>query len=378
MFADGYGNYSPLYRDSVSGSGDLVEDASDGGFPDSNLYFSTLYVNGHYAALDSSTQTNGGSGPNSTGGVSYLVGNAGTINIAWTWNSGLSATVTGSYKTFTSINGSWDGGNMFSSLPSGLIISTQPPPRAIRYGPPSIEWDGVQLTFNRVASSLSASNPQGGDVYTDSLGLSVSATVGSDGSVTLQRANGTQVTGSYNASTYQFTFRGSTGGTVEAVNSQGFALLPPSGGTGGGTQGSGTAGVETPGNFDVNGNTFTLGNWTDSAGSSVNGFSISFTSGTNSQPSTLNFNATRQSLQWLWTHATVDGGTTPVTTMKLDSSNSLQLFDPNPSTATTPPPPTIILNPSATGASQFSGTVLIAPQGDLNMGVYTTGTAPGQ
>jgi hypothetical protein len=142
--------------------------------------------------------------------------------------------------------------------------------------------------------------------------------------------------------------------------------------------------VESAGNFDVQGNTLTLGNWTPSGGQPTNGFALTFTAAQSGQPSILRFAAMRQSANWIWSHATSDTSTDQSVMLQLDSSNSLELFDPNPSTTTSPPTPTIILNPSASGTSQFSGpvqfsgTILIAPQGDLDMGAYTTGTAPGQ
>lgn len=55
--------------------------------------------------------------------------------------------------------------------------------------------------------------------------------------------------------------------------------------------------------------------------------------------------------------------------LTVTSSGRLNLFDPS-----NPAAPTLILDPSATGTSQFPGTVLITPQGDVGMGVYATGT----
>jgi hypothetical protein len=62
--------------------------------------------------------------------------------------------------------------------------------------------------------------------------------------------------------------------------------------------------------------------------------------------------------------------------MQIDSSNRLLLFDPQAQTTGTTVQPAVILDPAASGTSQFKGTVLIQPQGDLDMGNFKTGSAP--
>lgn len=380
--ADSNGNFiSPVYRYSASGTNDFVVNASHDYmdpnsyyWDSSNLYPPQLYVNGHYTVLDASSLSDSrDSQGNCSGAVNYHVQPTGeTISIAWTWYGSFNAVVTGSYDSFSNISGKWDGYKLFAQLPSGLVISLYPPTTAVRYGPTQVEWNGVVLTFNSVASSVSGSNPQGDDVYTDANGSSIKAVVGSNGSVVLYAADGTQYAGTYSASTGVFTITGQPEGAVVALNSSGSPAHRQS------TSATGTAGGVSSflGSVDIQGDYLTLGSWKDNSGYSVEGLSISFADVQNPQTTFIRFAAVRNSTTWIWSHADSDGSGAQDAIMQLDISNRLQLFDPGAQTGGTTAQPTIILDPAASGTSQFKGAVLIAPQGDLDMGQFKTGSAP--
>lgn len=372
------GTVSPYYRYSEN-SGDFILNTVAGeGFPSSSIWPRQLYVNGHYTALDASSEVvlNGGY----TRQVSYHVQPGGeTITVNWSGNSGA---VVGSYGSYGSFLGTWDGGNLFGSLPNGLVITTSPPSYIARFGPPQIKWNGVELVFDPLASAVSASNPQGMDIYRDSLGLGLSARIGSNGAVTLYQADGSQLTGTYDSGTYQFNFGTQPAGSIQADSAQGFVLHSSSGRGTSGEPGTNNATMEAPGNFDVQGNVFSLGNWTNASGNSTPGLMLTFTSGSNNQASVLRFGAVRKTTDWVWSHADPDGSSSQITAMKLDSANRLQLFDPAVQTTGTTAKATIVLDPAVSGTSRLqgtvhvSGTMLIQPLGDIEMGSFTTGNAP--
>jgi len=346
----------PLCRFSPTGGNDVDIDtnASSDWSASSNLYTNALYIDGHYATLDSTTVSNNGSGG---GSATYLVqpetGDSFTIN--WTWNNGLAATVSGSYLGTSWSNGTWDG-NVFGSLPTGMVISASPPPppESPRFGPQQIIWDGVQLTFNNLASSFTAGNPTGNDVYQDSFGLGIQVTVAADGTVTASQLGGTTFSGTYTASTQQFQFSNGAAGSVQAANSQGF-VYPGNGGSPL-TLTQNTSDVA--GNLAVHGDMLTLGNWTDSSGNSVEAFALAFFPAQNGQPNMYDFAATLQSTEWVWSHATTNGSSTQSTAMALTPGHALQLYSPNNSTT-----PAIVLDPG--------GNSHIDQQGDLSMGQFT-------
>ena len=406
VVADASGYYtSPVYRYSSSGGDFVLKTGSNGAWAASNLYPRQLYVNGHYASIDATTQNSWITpiyGPNSGnavgqefgGQVAYRVQPGGQVfTIAWTWGApygwiydatsnswnwsnathGFSATISGNYNQFANVNGLWDGGQIFSGLPSGLVISVAPPSLTAQYGPPQIKWNGVELVYNPQSSVTTSTNPQGANVYTDTLGLGMLAMVGKDGSVTLYGADGSQYAGTYDPNSYQFAFTGQSPGTIQADSTQGFVLHSSSGRNDNDNTATSDATMEALGNFDVQGNSFSLGNWVLS-GTSMPGLILSYA---NSQPSVVQFAGARRLTKWVWSHAHSDGSTTQEVTMQVDGGNRLKLYDPAAqSTGTTAVQPTIIWDPSASGTSQVKGVILIQPKGDLEMGSYTNGPAP--
>ncbi len=365
---DGSGNYSsPVYR--YSGDIDcVINTTSSGDWPASaDLYPATLFINGHTATVDSGTQHDWGSdNTNRRGQVTYHVQPDidETFTLYWTWGSqgGLSnAIVYGSYSSFSGFSGTWDG-NLFGGLPNGLVISTKrlPISNNINSSPPQIIWNGVQLLFDPLASSFTKENPTGADIYHDSLGLGLQVTVNSDGSVTARQSNGTSHTGTYNPTTHLFQFSSSAVGNMQGANNQGI-IYPIDGGA---PPVLTRATTDIPGNLDIHGGVLSLGNWTDSSGDSVNAFCLAFANGQNGQPSLLNFAATRQNTDWIWSHAASDESSNQINVMRLDSQNRLLLY--NLTNQTTP---AIVLDPG--GQSSINGPLHIAPQGDLDMGDFT-------
>ena len=219
-------------------------------------------------------------------------------------------------------------------------------------------------------------------MYQDDAGT-MSIMVAKDGTVTAYAADGTRYSGTYSAQTYQFAFSGASPGTVAALDALG---LPANRGSSSWSSGSSYGFSEVLGSLDIHGNLLTLGSWQATSGDSINGFGLSFTDALNGTPSLIRFAATRSSVSWVWSHANANGGNSQSTTMQINALNQLTLLDPNPSTGTTQP--TLVLDPSVSGTSQIPGTVqmpgtvklpgtvLVAPQGDLLMGTFTTGTAP--
>jgi hypothetical protein len=351
---------SPVYRYTAS-NGDFVINTVAYGWPASNVYPRQLYFNGQPLPLDAGTVSTWGTVQNGGGAASYHPENSAdpTVTLTWTFNNGFSAVVGGSYGAFQNFSGSWDGAKMFNGLPGGVVITVDAPPASPRYGPSQIAWNGVTLSFDPVASSVSATNPQGADIYRDSSGLSFRIVIGSDRGAILYKPDGSApIAGTYDTASYQFNFSGQNVGIIAAVDSNGTVMIPPSlfGGGPGGTTGSKT--MELLGNLDVHGNIFSLGSWLDGSGNSLNAFTISFSNALGSTPSLLNLSTTRQSMDWIWSHADADGSSNQITTMKLDSRHRLILYDP-----ANPISPTIILDPG--------GKSHIEPQGDLSMGEFT-------
>ena len=124
------------------------------------------------------------------------------------------------------------------------------------------------LTYNPIESSVSGTNRTGENVYQDTSGLDLSATIasGTSGAVTLTAANGTTFTGTYSGGT--FTFSGQSPGTVTGIGSSGSSGNPPNGGT---IALSSTVG----GDLDIEGNFLTMGTWVTSGSDSVNALGIS-------------------------------------------------------------------------------------------------------
>ncbi len=371
IIQDTNGNYtSPVYVFRPAGNGSCVIDASDdSGWPASNLYPNVLYVNGSYTTIDIPTVAISGSGQSQTGRVTFDVNPysggqyAGQVNLSWTWSSGgFSAAVNGNYGGYSSFSGTWDG-TLFNGLPKGLVISTSAPSPDPSLGPLQISWNGVDLTYNAVASSVSGSNPTGTDVYQDGAGIGLSATIASDGTTVLTGADGTQYAGSYSADTGQFSFSGTSPGNVVASGNQ------SSGGGGGQPPASPGQSMEVNGNLDIQGNILTLGTWMHGSSASVNAIALYYTDTQNGNPSLLQFAGTRGSLDWVWSEATSDNADPQIPMMELDPSHRLILHD-----TTTQNAPGVTLDP--TGPSRFKNPVLIAPQGDIGMGPFTTGTAP--
>jgi hypothetical protein len=174
-------------------------------------------------------------------------------------------------------------------------------------------------------------------------------------------------TGAYTPSTSSsgpgsFSFSGNSPGTVTAINNEG------SGGAGGNPITSGT-GTTISGDLDIVGNFLTMGTWITSGSNSVNALAVSYVDTQNGNPSLLRFAGTRESLDWIWSEATTDNGDPQISMMELDPSHRLILHD-----TTSQNIPSITLDP--TGPSKFKNPVLIAPQGDIGMGVFTSGTSP--
>lgn len=376
LVQDNNGNYSSppyIYEPGIyepSDSDFSLDTTANGHWPASNLYPTVLYVNGSYTTINMSTVSTSGSGQTQGGGVVYdvhpLVGQqyAGLVSINWTWSTGgFSAGVTGYYASFTSYSGTWNG-VLFGGLSSGLVISTDQPPVSPSMGPPQISWNGVDLTFNSVASSVSGSNPTGEDVYEDTAGLGLTATVQSDGTVTLIDASGVQYAGTYTPSTSSpgtgtFSFSGQSPGIVTAEGGSGGNVPTPT--PGGSTQ--------VAGDLDIEGNFLTMGTWMTSGSNSVNALGISYTDTQSGNPSLVRFAGTRASLDWIWSESTADNTNPQIPMMELDPSHRLILHDTTSQSA-----PGVTLDP--TGPSMFKNPVLIAPQGDIGMGAFTTGTSP--
>ena len=131
---------------------------------------------------------------------------------------------------------------------------------------------------------------------------------------------------------------------------------------------TGTA-TDIPGDLDVEGNCLTLGTWINSANNSLNAFAVSYADGQNGAASLLRFGTPRGSLDWIWSEAKSDNTSPQVSMMELDPTHRLILHDSTPQNA-----PAVTLDPN--GPTKYRNAVLLAPQGDIDMGVFTSGTTP--
>ena len=124
--------------------------------------------------------------------------------------------------------------------------------------------------------------------------------------------------------------------------------------------------------FKISGNFMSLGSWASNANQS--GFDLSYYDGqSSSNPASVEFTGNRPLTSWMWDVASNDG-TISNAVMQLDENSRLSLYPQADPTATTPTlaTPTVILDPNPGGTSRFNGPVRIAPQGDLQMGEFTT------
>ena len=135
--------------------------------------------------------------------------------------------------------------------------------------------------------------------------------------------------------------------------------------------------------FQIKGNFLSLGSWISNP--SQAGFNLSYYDGQNTAPSGIEFTASQPATNWLWDAASADGtAVTPV--MQLDQDSRLLLYAPDALAAAgaAGPTPSVILDPSPTNPSDFTGLVRfegpvrISPQGDLSMGAFTRDAFPAQ
>ena len=369
---DSSGDFSsPTYS---SGSSGLVIDTLSAGWPGENICPQTLYVNGWPVEVASSTHSGNADPAIGTylGSATYASQTGGpSVVLSWTWSDTFHGwAVAGSYGVFGSFTGHWDGVALaFTGLPPGLSITLNPIIMP-HQGPAQIDWNGVTLIWDPIASAVSASNPTGQDIYHDDSGLGLRAVINPNGSVTLTQSGGATLTGTYNVATSAFTFD-SSAGSVYAMNSQGIVIQPGSGGSSG-------QNFDLFGNLDIQGNLLSFGNWTNTSGSSAAGLLFTFTDETISStgsvvtPALLNSASLRAATVFSWSHATSDGSSTQKLAMQLDENNRLLLF--NPASSTSPPPPSIVLDPN--GTSHINTPIVIAPQGDIDMGIFQAGPMP--
>jgi hypothetical protein len=246
-------------------------------------------------------------------------------------------------------------------MTEGASLTLTPPQSSPRYGPPQLMVNGSAFAYQ---PTLSGSNSgSGADVYVGNLGQTLS--INPDGTVSLNQADGSVITGTFNPTTGQFSVTSGSGVVVAATAAGAQNTTAP----GGGFAGTGT-GTELAGTLDIAGNSLTLGSWTNG---STNGFSLLYSdqgSGTPPSPlASLTFSGTRELIDWNWSHPTTDAGSTQVTAMQLDRGHRLNLYDP-----ANPGSPTVVFDPG--GVSAFHGPLLVQPQGDLSMGAFTNGTMP--
>ena len=332
VIQDGNGNYSsPVYRYAPTLNKFTISAVN--GLPGTNIYPDKLFVNGIEADRDDSTLYDTNNIVNRNGYVTYHVPASvgaqytGIVNLNWTWGTiGFTGTMTGSYGAFSSFSSSWDGYQTFGSLPAGLVISTQEPPQSVRYGPGAIKWNGVNLIFNPLDSSVYANNPTGADVYEDNSGLGLMAKIEHSGNVALYNGTVCSGVGTYSLESSQFNFGSSSVGSVSAETGSGSVVRSADGS--GGPSVSGAGGSEVLGDFDIRGSSLTLGTWLDIHENSVSGLSVFYSDGGGTNPSLLTFASSRKSINWVWSHPQADEGSTQVTTMKLDSKHRLILYDP--------------------------------------------------
>jgi hypothetical protein len=331
------------------------------GWPDTNLYPQHLYVNGLICTLNPASETDSGGDPTTgtirTGSASYTVGNDFTVTLSWTWNSGstppFSAQIQISYGTVGgTYAGTWDGLSTFGGLPAGFTASVTAPSGSPHYGPPQINYNGVAYTY-------SGNTSQGANVYSNPFGQST-ITIGAGGAVTITKRNGTTFTGTYNASTGQFSFGDQNVGTIAAADSAGQTLS---------TLINGGATTTINGGLDVQGNSFTLGTWMNGS-ESIYGLSLGYADAASPAASTLGLTTTRSAVNWFWTHPSTDGGTDSLISMELDNAHRLLIYSP-----TAQSQPAVTIDP-VVGVSSVVP-VRVLPAGDINMGNFTNGPVPG-
>jgi len=374
---------SPLYRFDASANGGkgTVIDYSSGSWPPSNAYPRQLYINNVAWQLDTATISQNGQQISASDSVSISgmgkyhsqISADSEITLSWSmsglyyegFNFSWSISATPSSDQFAP---DWDGNtNLLGFMANGAVVSLNPVTPT--QGPAQIDWNGVTLDWD-----VQQSVTQGKDVYHDNSGLGLGAVIDWDGTVTLTQAGGSTLTGTYNAGTSAFSFDGSAG-SVYAMNNQGVIIQP---GSGSGTNQD----FDLFGNLDIQGNLLSFGNWTTMSNSSAAGLLFTFTdqkiiqteTGPVTQPSLLNSASLRATTVFGWSHAAADGSTTQNVAMQLDGSNRLSLYSPVPPVGGAQPEPTIILDPN--GISHVKGPIIVAPQGDLDMGIFKTGTAP--
>jgi len=374
---------SPLYRYSASTNGGrgMVIDHSSGSWPPSNAYPRQLYINNVAWQLDTATISQNGQQISASDSISISglgkyhpqMSTESEITLSWSmsglWYEGFNFSWSiSAMPSSDQFAPDWDGNtNLLGFLANGAVVSLNPVTPS--QGPAQIDWNGVTLDWD-----VQQSVTQGKDVYHDNSGLGLGAVIDWDGTVTLTQAGGSTLTGTYNAGTSAFSFDGSAG-SVYAMNNQGVIIQP---GSGSGTNQD----FDLFGNLDIQGNLLSFGNWTTVSNSSAAGLLFTFTdqkiiqteTGPVTQPSLLNSASLRATTVFGWSHAAADGSTTQNVAMQLDGSNRLSLYSPVPPVGGAQSAPTIILDPN--GVSHVKGPMIIAPQGDLDMGVFRSGTLP--
>lgn len=322
------------------------------GWPPSNAFPAQIYVNGTSCALNWAVNTVGG--PGQTNGSAPYQSSDGSISItlSWNWNTG-NGQVSWTWSDGTGDTGAWDGVSTFSNVPSGMLISLNPPPANPSYGPYALAWNGTSLAFNGGASQL-----LNADVYSGTYnGNPIWVAIDSAGNATVYVGglSSPSFTGTYNSSSQLFDFGNANIGTLAAVNSSNNILGTSSG----------------SGNLAIPGNMLSLGSWQNSAGNSVNGFLLAFTPSAGSGGAALlQFGSTVATTDWLWTRSAIDASTAQQTAMELDPANRLLFYAPGGDTAAK-----IVLDP-AVGAS-FQVPVRVNAAGDIDMQGFTTGPQPG-
>ncbi len=367
---------SSLYRYSANAvpNGVMVVDDISGNWPASNVIANLIFVNNVPWQLVSQQPNEGGNFFDSDVDISgqatyaptYTSAGGGSLVVSWGMSGGWivpyafsGLTVSGVVQGAGQLNYSnWDGASIL--LNKGVVISLAPITRIS--GPEQIDWNGMALQWSFYDTAAALAAGRNVDVYHDEYGLGLSATIDSQGNVTMTPAGGgASVTGLYNAITSTFTM-GAGAGSVYAMNSQGAVIVPGSGPN---------QATEVLGNFDIQGNLLSFGNWTNSSNQSVPGLQLTYSDLTNTQPAMLNFEMMRQPAVFSWSHASSDNDSTLIYAMQLDQYNRLMLM----STDRTKTTPTIVLDPS--GSSVIKGPLLILPQGDLDMGIFQGGETPG-
>jgi len=378
LVLDEHGIYTaPPYA--YTAGNEVVENAISG-WPPTNLYPQQLYVNGIPCPLVPSSEYDSGAGLPRSGGASYYSPNyALTVVLSWTWDAtnNFQAFVTGKYGQSSGFKGNWDGLSSFTNLTNGAIVSLTPLPTAPNDGnPPQVAVNGSALTFNSGATAALTAAGTPGDVYTGSLGQTL--TINANGTVSFVPAGGgAAITGTYNATTHAFDFSNSGSGSGNVVtlgsgsNATNLAITAtdssghPLAANGGPTTG-------TNGSLDIQGNSLTLGSWLLGS-ESLYGLALTYADAPTGSPSQLGLSTTRSALNWMWAHPSTDGGTDSIVSMQLDSLHRLLLYDPNPANQAAP---TVIVDP-VNGVSSVVP-VRVLPAGDINMGTFTAGPQPGQ